>query len=325
MFCTRCGHPNRDDARFCAECGASTPRRTSPSACRRSRREDEGHEEFPFPHDELEPGQALLLVKRGPNAGSTFLLEADETTVGREPDSAVFLDDVTVSRTHAIVERRGDGWFVGTSGSLNGTYVNGEQVDETKLATGDEVQIGKFKLTFFAAGRVSRSTWPARATTSRSARSSSAVKTEFPDITISKIRFLESEGLITPERTPSGYRKFYAEDVERLKSILRMQRDEYLPLKVIKERLLKADAGDEDERADARSRRVGGADAGRRRREELAEAPTGLQMSLEEMSAATGVDRDRIKELEGVRHRVHRTARGRPVLRRRRLRHRCRS
>ena len=64
------------------------------------------------------------------------------------------------------------------------------------------------------------------------------VKTEFPDITISKIRFLESEGLITPERTPSGYRKFYPEDVERLKSILRLQRDEYLPLKVIKERLL---------------------------------------------------------------------------------------
>src|SRR6186997_531321 len=73
------------------------------------------------------------------------------------------------------------------------------------------------------------------------------VKTEFPDITISKIRFLESEGLITPERTPSGYRKFYAEDVERLKSILRLQRDEYLPLKVIKERLLQADNGEAEE------------------------------------------------------------------------------
>src|SRR5712691_1077834 len=64
------------------------------------------------------------------------------------------------------------------------------------------------------------------------------VKTEFPDITISKIRFLEAEGLIEPERTPSGYRKFYEQDVDRLKSILRMQRDEYLPLKVIKDRLL---------------------------------------------------------------------------------------
>jgi pSer/pThr/pTyr-binding forkhead associated (FHA) protein len=115
--------------------------------------DDEAHEEFPFPHDELEPGQALLLVKRGPNAGSTFLLAADTTTVGRGTDRDVFLDDITVSRAHAVFERRGPGsWFVRDADSLNGTYVNGEQVDETKLATGDEVQIGKFKLTFFASG-----------------------------------------------------------------------------------------------------------------------------------------------------------------------------
>ena len=113
--------------------------------------EEEGSEEFPFPDDALHAGQALLLVKRGPNAGSTFLLKDEETTVGRDPRSAIFLDDVTVSRRHAIVQRRDDGWFVVDSGSLNGTYVNGEQVDETKLATGDELQIGKFKLTFFAA------------------------------------------------------------------------------------------------------------------------------------------------------------------------------
>jgi DNA-binding transcriptional MerR regulator len=122
-----------------------------------------------------------------------------------------------------------------------------------------------------------------------------AVKTEFPDITISKIRFLESEGLINPERTPSGYRKFYSDDVERLRSILRMQRDEYLPLKVIKERLARTDAGEDADglEIDAAVDGDGAAVV-----EELAEAPTGLQMSLEEMSAATGVDRDRIKELE---------------------------
>jgi DNA-binding transcriptional MerR regulator len=121
-----------------------------------------------------------------------------------------------------------------------------------------------------------------------------SVKAEFPDITISKIRFLEAEGLIEPERTPSGYRKFYVQDVERLKSILRMQRDEYLPLKVIKERLLH---GGEDE--DGSGGGVDGDDDGQAAAaEELADAPTGLQMSLEEMSAATGVDRDRIKELE---------------------------
>jgi DNA-binding transcriptional MerR regulator len=123
-----------------------------------------------------------------------------------------------------------------------------------------------------------------------------SVKTEFPDITISKIRFLEAEGLIEPERTPSGYRKFYVQDVERLKSILRMQRDEYLPLKVIKERLVRQDAGsdelelstDQDTDSDQAVSVV----------EEIAEAPTGLQMSLEEMATATGIDRDRIKELE---------------------------
>ncbi|MGE5461541.1 MAG: MerR family transcriptional regulator [Solirubrobacterales bacterium] len=116
------------------------------------------------------------------------------------------------------------------------------------------------------------------------------VKTEFPDITISKIRFLESEGLIEPERTPSGYRKFYDKDLERLRSILKMQRDEYLPLKVIKERLLQQTGDGEVVE--------GGGEETVEPTEELAEAPTGLQMSIEEMSSATGIDRERIKELE---------------------------
>lgn len=119
-----------------------------------------------------------------------------------------------------------------------------------------------------------------------------SVKTEFPDITISKIRFLESEGLIEPERTPSGYRKFYDKDIDRLRSILRMQRDEYLPLKVIKERLLQQEAGDGE------TGFAPAAEAVAERDEELAEPPTGLQMSIEEMSAATGVERERIRELE---------------------------
>ena len=119
-----------------------------------------------------------------------------------------------------------------------------------------------------------------------------SVKTEFPDITISKIRFLEAEGLIQPERTPSGYRKFYEKDVERLKDILRMQRDEYLPLKVIKDRLLKAETGADVVEVQEDSDRASAED-------ELAEPPTGLQMSLDEMSAATGVEKERIKELEG--------------------------
>lgn len=151
MFCTACGHPNRDDALFCAKCGHAL-RDDVTLSLQAVEADDAVEQEFPFPHDELEAGQALLLVKRGPNAGSTFLLDADSVPVGRNPESAVFLDDVTVSRAHATFDRRSEGaWFVRDLGSLNGTYVNGEQVDETVLATGDEVQIGTFKLTFFAA------------------------------------------------------------------------------------------------------------------------------------------------------------------------------
>jgi pSer/pThr/pTyr-binding forkhead associated (FHA) protein len=151
LYCTRCGHPNKDEARFCSNCGAPLHEDTtlglSPVEI-----EGEGAEEFPFPEDRLEPGQALLLVKHGPNAGSTFLLDADVTRAGRSPDSDVFLDDVTVSRRHAEIRRQADGWYVHDLGSLNGTYVNRERVEMTKLASGDELQIGRFKLVFFAAG-----------------------------------------------------------------------------------------------------------------------------------------------------------------------------
>ncbi len=151
MYCTHCGHPNKDGARFCANCGSPLQEDATLSLTP-IEGEDEGTDEFPFPHDELEPGQALLLVKRGPNAGSTFLIEEPSTSLGRNPDSAVFLDDVTVSRKHAEIRRQGEEFFVHDLGSLNGTYVNGERVDVTKLASGDEVQIGKFKLVFFASG-----------------------------------------------------------------------------------------------------------------------------------------------------------------------------
>ncbi len=151
MFCTNCGHPNRDDARYCAKCG-SPLQDDSTLTLTPVEVEEEPANEFPFPHDELEKGQGLLLVKRGPNAGSTFLLEKDVTTAGRSTQSDVFLDDITVSRGHAEFQRRGGDFFVKDVGSLNGTYVNGESVEETKLASGDEVQVGRYKLVFFGAG-----------------------------------------------------------------------------------------------------------------------------------------------------------------------------
>ena len=101
---------------------------------------------------ELEPGTGMLVVVRGPNAGSRFLLDRDATTVGRHPDSDIFLDDVTVSRRHAELVRSEEGMRVKDLGSLNGSYVNGERVEERTLATGDELQIGRFKLLYVGDG-----------------------------------------------------------------------------------------------------------------------------------------------------------------------------
>lgn len=96
----------------------------------------------------LPEGQALLVVKRGPNAGSRFLLDQGTTSAGRHPDSDIFLDDVTVSRRHAEFRNEGGTFTVVDVGSLNGSYVNREPVDSATLANGDEVQIGKFRLVF---------------------------------------------------------------------------------------------------------------------------------------------------------------------------------
>ena len=102
---------------------------------------------------QLPPGMALLVVRRGPNAGARFLLDHDVTTSGRHPDSDIFLDDVTVSRRHAEFHRDGSTFTVRDVGSLNGTYVNRERVEAATLGNGDEVQIGKFRLVFVAGPR----------------------------------------------------------------------------------------------------------------------------------------------------------------------------
>jgi pSer/pThr/pTyr-binding forkhead associated (FHA) protein len=103
--------------------------------------------------DALPPGSALLVVKRGPNAGSRFLLDQATTSAGRHPESDIFLDDVTVSRRHAEFRRDVGEFVVVDVGSLNGTYVNREPVDTAVLANGDEVQIGKFRLVFLSGPR----------------------------------------------------------------------------------------------------------------------------------------------------------------------------
>jgi len=98
----------------------------------------------------LPSGSALLIVRRGPGAGSRFLLDQDVSVAGRHSEADIFLDDVTVSRRHASFNRAGARFTVSDLGSLNGTYVNGDVVDNASLADGDEVQVGKYRLTFFA-------------------------------------------------------------------------------------------------------------------------------------------------------------------------------
>jgi predicted nucleic acid-binding Zn-ribbon protein len=100
--------------------------------------------------DALPRGSALLVVQRGPGAGNRFLLDQDVVTAGRHPEREIFLDDITVSRRHVEFRRTADGFTVSDVGSLNGTYVNRDRIDEEVLANGDEVQIGKFRLVYFA-------------------------------------------------------------------------------------------------------------------------------------------------------------------------------
>ncbi|GAB3753434.1 glycogen accumulation regulator GarA [Yimella radicis] len=101
--------------------------------------------------DALRPGTALLIAMRGPNAGARFLLDDEEVGSGRHTDSDIFLDDVTVSRRHAVFRRGEHGYSVVDVGSLNGTYVNGDITDAAELRSGDEVQIGKFRFVYFGA------------------------------------------------------------------------------------------------------------------------------------------------------------------------------
>jgi hypothetical protein len=160
VYCARCGRPNPDGARFCSNCGTQlagagmgAPRpgeTTSTLSLGRTEDADFGDDLFPdsAAFGALPEGSALLLVMRGPNAGSRFRLDGDLTTAGRHPDSDIFLDDVTVSRRHAEFYRRGALFTVRDVGSLNGTYVNRERIEEAELVGGDEVQIGKFRLLF---------------------------------------------------------------------------------------------------------------------------------------------------------------------------------
>jgi pSer/pThr/pTyr-binding forkhead associated (FHA) protein len=155
VFCHTCGHRNPANANFCSSCGAHLEAHAEEHTIALTPVEAEtAEEELTLGVDDLPEGTATLVVTRGPGAGSRFLLDADVVRAGRHPDSDIFLDDVTVSRRHAELARAGAGWIVRDVGSLNGTYVNRQRIDEeAALGNGDEVQIGRFKLVFLTAGQ----------------------------------------------------------------------------------------------------------------------------------------------------------------------------
>ncbi len=154
LHCTECGFVNAEGANYCQRCGALLPRAEDPGGepVTASWRIDEAGEAVPVELQETgrQGGPALVIRVGGGRIGESFTLAGERMSIGRRPDSDVFLDDITVSRDHAVMVRRGDDWHLDDCGSLNGTYVNRARIESQKLREGDEVQIGKYKLTFHA-------------------------------------------------------------------------------------------------------------------------------------------------------------------------------
>jgi pSer/pThr/pTyr-binding forkhead associated (FHA) protein len=154
VFCTNCGHRNQAGANFCSACGSPLPKPPDDPTTITFQVDDPSTEaaddDISFDLSDMPPDGGLLVVVRGPIAGARLALSKDVTTAGRHPESDLFLDDVTVSRRHAEIVRTTDGFRVRDVGSLNGTYLNRERVDEAALTNGDEIQIGRYKLAFYA-------------------------------------------------------------------------------------------------------------------------------------------------------------------------------
>jgi hypothetical protein len=146
VYCTECGFLNPEAANYCSRCGALLEKGDANETTQSfSAEEVEGHE-----HDPLEglEGPALVVRSGGGRAGEAFLPAGERTRIGRSPDCDIFLDDVTVSRNHAVLVEREGQFFVEDEGSLNGTFVNRHRIDSARLENGDELQVGKYRMTF---------------------------------------------------------------------------------------------------------------------------------------------------------------------------------
>jgi pSer/pThr/pTyr-binding forkhead associated (FHA) protein len=159
QHCTECGFLNDESANFCQRCGAALARGAEQPGAGGSAGEsvtatyriDETGELVPVEIGEVTAhGPALIIRAGGGRVGESFPVDGQRMSIGRRPDSEVFLDDITVSRDHALLINRGEQWYLDDCGSLNGTYVNRSRIESHRLEDGDEVQIGKYKLSFHA-------------------------------------------------------------------------------------------------------------------------------------------------------------------------------
>ena len=148
VYCPECGFQNPEAANYCARCGALLVKDESAADTTISFTPVEGEEDTGVGLEEMGiKGPALVVRSGGGRAGEVFSLDAAEITIGRSPDCGIFLDDVTVSRRHAVL-RRQDGFWIEDQGSLNGTFLNRKRIESAQLEDGDEVQVGKYRMTF---------------------------------------------------------------------------------------------------------------------------------------------------------------------------------
>jgi len=152
LHCSECGFVNPDGANYCQRCGAflTASETTGEPNTATYRVGETGEIEAVEIEDVVAGGAALVIRSGGGRAGESFPLEGERMSIGRRPDCDLFLDDVTVSRDHALLVERGGEWWIDDCGSLNGTYVNRSRIESRRLEDGDELQVGKYKLAFLA-------------------------------------------------------------------------------------------------------------------------------------------------------------------------------
>jgi pSer/pThr/pTyr-binding forkhead associated (FHA) protein len=152
LHCPECGFANAEGANYCQRCGAFLAQSEAPSGATTAtyRVGETGDIEEVELEKVIARGAALVIRSGGGRAGESFPLEKDRLTIGRRPDCDIFLDDVTVSRDHAILVRRGGDYYLDDCGSLNGTYVNRSRIESHHLTDGDELQVGKYKLAYLS-------------------------------------------------------------------------------------------------------------------------------------------------------------------------------